>query len=91
MSQEELEKINIQIATLQRSKNILATEAIQVNTAVMIGIYLVNSYVTSNQLKDILILLGGLFGIVFSLYVVQKNVRKQRKVRELKKKLDITY
>ena len=91
MNQEELVRINIHIATLQRSKNILALEAVQVNTAIMLGIYLANAYITTTQLKNTLILLAGLFGIGFSLWVAQKNIRKQKKVRELKKKLDITY
>ncbi len=91
MNQEEREKINIHIATLQRSKNILATEAIQVNTAIMLGIYLVETYLAMDWIKDTLVVLSGLFGIGFSLWVAQKNVRKQRKVRELKKLLDITY
>jgi hypothetical protein len=91
MTYEEQEEINIHIATLQRSKQILATEAIQVNTAVMLGIFLVNNYITVAEIKNTLIIAGALFGIVFSLWVFQKNVKKQRKVRELKKLLNITY
>ena len=55
MSPEEREKINIHIATLQRSKNILATETIQVNTTIMLGIYLANTYLTHVMLKNFLI------------------------------------
>jgi hypothetical protein len=80
--------IKFQIASLQRSKIIMATEAVAVNTSVVIGIYLVNRYVSTGLMQNTLIMMGGLFGIGYALYASFGNVRKHQEIKRLEKKLN---
>ncbi|TXH01505.1 MAG: hypothetical protein E6R05_05580 [Candidatus Moraniibacteriota bacterium] len=82
------EKIRFQIESLQRTKIIMAVEAVAVNTSVMLGIYLVNRFFDETLLTTILILIGGLFGIVYALYASLGNAKRHVEIRKLEKMLD---
>ncbi len=79
--------IRFSIESLQRSKIIMACEAVAVNTSVMIGIYLVDRFLGDNPFSRGLILVGGLFGIAYALYASFGNLKKHREIRDLESKL----
>lgn len=81
------EKVIFQIESLQRTKIIMACEAVAVNTSVMLGIYLVKSYMLESMLSRGLIIVGGLFGIAYALYASLGNAKRHMEIRELEKKL----
>lgn len=66
----------------------MAAEMVGVNSAVAIGIFLTDRYISAQQLKELLIIVGGLFGISYSLYVSIGNVLKHRKIKQLEKELE---
>lgn len=66
----------------------MAVEAVAVNTSVMIGIYLVNRLFEETLLTNILILIGGLFGITYALYASLGNAKRHAEIRKLEKMLD---
>lgn len=82
------EDIKFKISSLERSKIIMATEMVGVNAAVAVGIFLADRYLTHQQLKDVLIILGGLFGISYSLYASFGNVQKHLRIKALEKELE---
>lgn len=85
------EDIQFKISSLERSKIIMAAEMVGVNAAVALGIFLTDRYIGVAQLKDFLIISGGLFGIGYSLYASLGNVKKYREIKELEKQLDIDF
>lgn len=82
------EEIGFKIESLQRSKIIMAVEAVAVNTSVMIGIYLVETYLKESFWRDPLIIVGGIFGISYALYASFGNVQKHTKIKNLENHLD---
>ncbi|MCE7897932.1 MAG: hypothetical protein DPW11_04435 [bacterium] len=81
------EKIKFQIETLQRAKIIMAVEAVAVNTSVMLGIYLVNRFFDETLITNILIWVGGLFGLAYALYASLGNVKRHAEIRKLEQRL----
>lgn len=81
------EKIKFQIESLQRTKIIMAVEAVAVNTSVMLGIYLVSRFFDESLIANTLIWVGGLFGIAYALYASLGNVKRHAEIRQLEKKL----
>ncbi len=73
------------VESLHRRKLILATEAVMVNTSVGLGIYLVERFVSSHLLADLLILTGAVFGIGYSLWVAGMNIRHHMQIRSVYK------
>ncbi|TXH06941.1 MAG: hypothetical protein E6R05_00960 [Candidatus Moraniibacteriota bacterium] len=82
------EKIKFQIESLQRTKIIMACEAVAVNTSVMLGIYLVTRYFDKSLITNILVWSGGLFGISYALYASLGNAKRHVEIRKLEKMLD---
>lgn len=82
------DKIKFQIESLQRTKIIMACEAVAVNTSVMLGIYLVTRYFTETVLTNFLVWVGGVFGIAYALYVSIGNAKKHLEIRKLEKLLN---
>lgn len=82
------ENIKFQIESLQRSKIIMAVEAVTVNTSVMLGIYLVSRYFSETVITNILVWSGGLFGIAYALYVSIGNAKRHIEIRKLEKMLE---
>lgn len=82
------EKIKFQIESLQRTKMIMAVEAVVVNTSVMLGIYLVNRFFDETYFVNTLIWAGGLFGISYALYASLGNAKRHVEIRKLEKMLD---
>jgi len=58
------DRIQFQIESLQRSKIIMAVEAVAVNTAVMLGIYLVEKFVGDNVVGRGAVLVGAIFALL---------------------------
>jgi hypothetical protein len=71
------------IETLQRSKIIMAIEAVAVNTSVMIGMYLVEKYFVESLAKNVLLIVAGVFGIVYALFASFGNVKKHMEIKKL--------
>ena len=82
------EDIKFKISSLERSKIIMATEMVGVNASVAIGIFLVDRYLSHQQLHDVLIILGGLLGISYSLYASLGNAQKHMRITALEKELE---
>lgn len=82
------EKIKFQIENLQRTKIIMAVEAVAVNTSVMLGIYLVTKFFDETLITNTLLWVGGLFGIAYSLYASLGNAKRHAEIRKLEKMLD---
>lgn len=82
------DKIRFQIESLQRTKIIMAAEAVAVNTSVMLGIYLVNRYFTETVIINILVWSGGVFGIAYALYASIGNAKRHIEIKKLEKMLD---
>lgn len=82
------EKIKFQIESLQRTKIIMAVEAVAVNTSVMLGIYLVTKFFYETLITNALLWVGGLFGIAYSLYASLGNAKRHAEIRKLEKMLD---
>lgn len=82
------ENIKFKIESLQRSKIIMAVEAVTVNTSVMLGIYLVSRYFSETVITNILVWSGGLFGIAYALYVSIGNAKRHIEIRKLEKMLN---
>jgi len=74
-----------QVNYLLQTKLIMAGEAIAVNTSVIIGIILVEKFVHAHALNNALIILGGLFGIGYSIWVNLGNVKRHKQIKELMK------
>lgn len=85
------DKTKFKIESIQRTKIIMAVEAVAVNTSVMIGIYLVTSYFESTRLTDIIIWLGGIFAISYSLYASIGNAKRHITIKHLEKLIDKKY
>lgn len=73
------------IESLQRTKIIMACEAVAVNTSVMLGVYLAKSYLPDGWLSRMLILVGGLFGIAYALYASIGNAKRHIEIKKLEK------
>lgn len=82
-----LSDLQFRIESLQRTKIIMACEAVAVNTSTMLGIYLVKSYTFESWASRALIIVGGLFGIGYSLYASFGNAKRHAEIRWLEKKL----
>jgi hypothetical protein len=75
------------IEILQRSKQILAIEAVAINTSILLGVILVNRFIENETTQDLLILFGCLFGIGYALYACIGNLLRYFKVKELEEDL----
>ncbi len=82
------ENIRFQIESLQRTKIIMAVEAVAVNTSVMLGIYLVNRFFGEKTFANTLIWIGGVFGIVYALYASLGNAKRHLEIKKLEKLLN---
>lgn len=82
------DKIKFQIECLQRSKIIMAVEAVAVNTSVMLGIYLTNKFIGETIFADTLVWIGGIFGIAYALYASFGNAKRHLEISKLEKMLD---
>lgn len=71
------------IESLQRTKIIMAVEAVAVNTSVMLGIYLTVTFFEKTLLTQTLIWFGGLFGIAYSLYASFGNAKRHLEIKHL--------
>lgn len=87
MMNEEILKIRFKIESLQRTKIIMACEAVAVNTSVMLGIYLVKSSALESWGSRALIILGGLFGVGYALYASFGNAIRHVEIKSLEKQL----
>ena len=79
------EKIKFQIENLQRTKIIMAVEAVAVNTSVMLGIYLVTKFYDETLITNTLLWVGGLFGIAYSFYASLGNAKRHAEITKLEK------
>ncbi|MBP9703056.1 hypothetical protein KBD69_05260 [Candidatus Woesebacteria bacterium] len=66
----------------------MAVEAVAVNTSVMLGIYLVNRFYGEMLFANILIWIGGVFGIAYALYASLGNAKRHVEIRKLEKMLE---
>lgn len=82
------DKIKFQIESLQRTKIIMAVEAVSVNTSVMLGIYIVSRFFGKALFANTLIWIGGIFGIAYALYASLGNAKRHLEIRKLEKMLD---
>lgn len=82
------DNIKFKIESLQRTKIIMAVEAVAVNTSVMLGIYLVATFFKNTPLTQALIWFGGLFGIAYSLYASIGNAKRHMEINNLEKRID---
>lgn len=82
------DNIRFRIENLQRTKMIMAVEAVVVNTSVMLGIYLVNRFFDETYFVNTLIWVSGLFGISYALYASLGNAKRHVEIRKLEKMLD---
>ncbi len=80
-------EIKFKIESLQRTKIIMACEAVAVNSAVMLGIYLVKNYMPEDWVSRAMIMVGGLFGIAYALYASFGNAKRHVEIRKLEKEL----
>ncbi len=81
------DRLVFQIESLQRTKIIMACEAVAVNTAAMLGIYLVDRFVGDTSMGRGLVLFGAIFAIAYALYASLGNAKRHMEIRELEKKL----
>jgi len=81
---EKIEYISI----LQRSKIIIAIEAVVVNSSVALGVYLVNRFI-EGILADLLIVFGIGWGIGFSVYACTRNIKKHNLIKKLQSEVDM--
>ena len=81
------EEMRFEIEVLQRNKSILSTEAVVVNTSVILGVIFVDRFVQNTIVREYLIIAGILFGVFYSLWVSHGNIKKHRKIKQLHKKL----
>lgn len=82
------ENTKFKIESLQRTKIIMAVEAVAVNTSVMLGIYLVVTFFEETLLTQALIWFGGLFGIAYSLYASIGNAKRHIEIKSLEKRIE---
>ena len=83
-----MEKDNkFRIENLQRTKIIMAVEAVVVNTSVMIGIYLVRAFLPDTLFTRSLVWVGGIFGIAYALYASLGNAKRHMQIKRLEKSL----
>lgn len=79
--------VKFAIESLQRTKIIMVCETVAVNTSVMLGTYLVNSYLPDTIFSKSLIIVGGLFGITYALYACIGNAKRHKEIRMLEREL----
>lgn len=82
------EQIKFRIESLQRTKIIMAVEAVAVNTSVMLGIYLVTKFVSDNAVGEGLVFFGGVLGIAYALYASIGNAKRHLEIKQLEKLLN---
>lgn len=82
------DELKFEIEILQRSKTILATESVLVNSFAILAIYLTDKYIIDANINSAMILCGVTFAMCYSIWASIGNIKRHLRINKLLKDLD---